>query len=138
MPLLEPNLAPEPRELRRFAALLFPVFLLVVSALVWWSTGRLQPAAGIAVAAVVVSAAGLLSQKLARVLYVVWIYAVFPIGWTISHLVMVITYYGVVAPLGLAMRLVGRDALRLRKPEVDTYWERWEQPEDVRYYTRQF
>ena len=57
---------------------MFPAFLLVVSALVWWSTGRLQPAAGIAVAAVVVSAAGLLSQKLARVLYVVWIYAVFP------------------------------------------------------------
>ena len=49
------------------------------------------------------------------------------LGWAlhrvVSPLVMGAIFFGVVLPIGLAMRLAGKDLLRLRRdPDAPTYW----------------
>jgi hypothetical protein len=63
----------------------------------------------------------------------------FPIGWTVSNLVLVLVFFGLFTPVALVFRLLGRDALQRRfQPEQDTYWTaRPETTEPVRYF-RQF
>jgi hypothetical protein len=53
-------------------------------------------------------------------LYVGWMLAAVPIGWTISHIVLGAVYYLVLTPIGLIMRLVGRDPTHIRRePQQD-------------------
>ena len=60
---------------------------------------------------------------LPRPLYQGWMFAVFPLGWTVSHVILGVLYYLVITPGGLVMRLFGRDPMRLRlDPEAKTYW----------------
>ena len=52
-----------------------------------------------------------------------WMLAAVPIGWTISHLVLGIVFFAVVTPIGLLMRLLGRDPMDRRfDPNAKTYW----------------
>ena len=41
----------------------------------------------------------------------------------VSPLLIIVLFYGVVTPVGLAMRAVGKDTLRLRRdPQSSSYW----------------
>jgi hypothetical protein len=57
-----------------------------------------------------------------------WIYVgamlvSFPVGWTVSKLILVGLFYGMFTPLALLFRLLGRDVLgRRRAPAATTYW----------------
>ena len=42
---------------------------------------------------------GWLRPDWARPLYVGWLYAVFPIGWTISHLILAVIYFLILTPI---------------------------------------
>ena len=74
-----------------------------------------------------------------RLGYIGWVYAAYPIGWSISHLLLAIIYYLVVMPIGLAMRLVGYDPMRREFDAVATsYWIEHKPVEDVDRYFRQY
>lgn len=49
----------------------------------------------------------------------------FPIGWVVSHVVLLIVYYLVMTPIGWIMRMAGYDPLE-RKPDlkVESYWKK--------------
>ena len=74
-----------------------------------------------------------------RIVYLAWMYAVYPIGWTVSHLALAVVYYLVVTPIGLLMRLFGRDPM-LRKfdPSATTYWQPHDSADEPERYFRQF
>ena len=80
--------------------------------------------------AAVLVAAGLLTATViwrrpeaGRRLYVGWMRAAEPLGFTFSHLVLAAVYYGVLTPIGLVLRLAGRDPLRRRfDRQATTYW----------------
>lgn len=88
-------------------------------------------------AAVLIGLPGLVRPRLLRWIFVGWIMAVFPIGWTISNVVLAILFYLIFTPLGLAMRALSRDTMRLDKPDGPSFWEPKSSPEDVRQYSRQ-
>ena len=53
-----------------------------------------------------------------------WMKAVFPLGWTISRVGLALVYYLLITPLGLVMRLVGRDPMQRRfDRDATSYWE---------------
>lgn len=82
---------------------------------------------------------GLAAPGLLRPVYVAWMVAAFPIGWTISLVVMGLMFYGLFTPIGLFFRLIGRDAMHRRlEPAAETYWEPKETPADPRRYFKQF
>ena len=63
----------------------------------------------------------------------------FPIGWTVSLIMLAILYYGLFTPIGLVFRLIGRDALqRSRRPGLETYWTPKPTTTDPRRYFKQF
>ena len=66
-------------------------------------------------------------------------YAAFPIGWTVSHAILALLYYGILTPIGLIMRLIGYDPLSRRlRSEDRTYWEEYSPEGDRKRYFRQF
>jgi len=63
----------------------------------------------------------------------------YPIGLVVSFTVMLIIYFLVITPIGVAMRLVGRDPMRRKlDPAAGSYWIKRTPPADVRRYYRQF
>ena len=62
-----------------------------------------------------------------------------PVGRAVSTVVLAILFFGVLTPIGLMFRLVGRDPLgRKLDPTRRTYWEPRAVTGGVRRYYRQF
>ena len=111
---------PEPGSTRNFAITMAVV--LVIIALVLFATGR-------SLALAMLASAGLV-----LVVEIIWPRALAPInrlwfklgmlmGMVVSPLVMGIIFFGVVTPIALIRRLMGKDSLNLEfDPEADSYW----------------
>jgi len=135
MALIEMNWRPSDRDLRVFALVQF----IAAAIIAWWLHQRLgwdATAIGLAGASLIGIAFGLAFPQFLRPLFVGWMLAAFPIGWVMSHVLLAFIYYGVVTPIGFALRLSGRDPLRLkRQPKADTFWVvRPEPPKPPRYF----
>jgi hypothetical protein len=136
--MIDINWNPSKRELRQFAAMLL-VFMGVVGGVVLYRTGSLQAAAWVWGPALGVGTVGLAAPRAIKYLYVGWICAAFPIGWTISHLLLLLIFYGILTPIGLVMRVLGYDPLRRKSdPAAGTYWVERAQAEDSSRYFSQF
>lgn len=96
----------------------------------------------LAVVLAVAVAGGILifaSRDAGRFIYRTWMFAALPIGWTFSHVILAAIYYGVITPIGLALRLTGHDAMRRRfDPNASSYWLPRRVPADPARYFRQF
>jgi hypothetical protein len=132
------SLRPSPRTLRQFAAL----WLAWGAGLAAWLGLVHQESALallLALLGLAIGGGGLVKPALVRWLYVGAMVLAFPIGWTVSLLVLAVLYYGILTPLALCFRLGGRDVLRLRRPPTATsYWNVRPAVTDLRGYYRQF
>lgn len=74
-----------------------------------------------------------------RPLYVGLTAVSLPIGFVMSHLVVGIVFFGVVTPIALVFRLMGRDPLQRKfDRSAATYWTRRSRVVDLARYYRQF
>ena len=138
MSVLELKLHPSPRELRVFAAGLLGLSLIFAGLFTWNETWNLWKQLLILLGALI-SLAGLLIPRAILIIYQVWMIAVYPVGWFVSHLILVIVFYGIFTPIGLLLRLVGSDPIQKnRDPEATTYWSERPPPRPNQDYFRQF
>lgn len=139
MALLEINKNPSAKELRWFAGLWFPAFFVVIGLVMALKFERweiVRPMWGVVAA---IGLVGVLFPKPMRYLYLGWMYAAFPIGWTVSHLALGITYFLVMTPIGFLLRLMGKDPMERRfLKDAPTYWIEHRPGGDRRRYFRQF
>jgi hypothetical protein len=96
-------------------------------------------AIGLAIVGLVAGLLAFVRPQFLKWVYIGWMWAVFPIGWLIAHILLAVVYYGVLSPVGLLLRLAGHDPLQ-RRPDrqATTYWRprtRERKPSD---YFRQF
>ncbi len=99
---------------------------LVVAGVVW--------ALGVAASVQVWSSPGF-----AKTVYIGWMSAAEPIGWTISCLIMAMVFYLVLTPMGVVMRKFGYDPMQRKlDPEAASYWEPRKPVTDIKRYFRQF
>ena len=137
--MIELNLNPSRKDLRIFAAPQVPFFALVSFLLsrndridpdtAWWIIGC-SLAAG---------AVGTMWPAVIRWIYVVWTAAVFPIGWVMSYVLLGSVFYLVVTPIGLIMRICGRDPMQRKfDPQANTYWQPRTKSKTTDRYFRQF
>jgi hypothetical protein len=139
MSLVEINWTPSRKELRQFAGLWLPVFAALAGALVVYRSGNWRAAAAVWVAGAIAGAVGLLRPQLFKPVFLGWMVAAYPIGWTVSTLVLLATYYLVFTPVALLMRLFRYDPLYRRIERArPTYWVEHDQPGDPATYFRQF
>jgi hypothetical protein len=134
------NRNPSARELRRFAAIWLPAFAAGAGTVALRRWGAPRIAVGIWAAGSLTSIGSLLKPSLARTVFLALSYITYPVGLCLSYGMLALVYFLVVTPLGLAMKLAGRDALRLRRQhDAESYWSRIARTdEDVENYFRQF
>jgi hypothetical protein len=73
--------------------------------------------------AAVMGVLALIKPSFIRPIYVGAMVITFPIGWTISRVLLGLIYYGLITPIALIFRLIGRDALYLKHhSDAKTYW----------------
>ena len=134
MAVLEIRWNPSQRELRQFAGL-WIVFFGGIAAYLYYRHGAGAWPTVAGVAAVAVGLPGLVFPALLRWVYVGWMLAAFPLGWTISHLLLGSIFYLVITPLGLMLRLFGHDPMRRKfEPGAATYWIEHERSDTARYF----
>jgi hypothetical protein len=129
---------PDRKTLRQFAGLWMVVFGGVA---LWQALARGRGSLGLSIGALamVVGLAGLTRPEWIRLIYVGWMVLAFPIGWTVSQVILLILYFGLFTPIALVFRLIGRDPLhRARRADLASYWSPKPAPADVRSYFKQF
>jgi hypothetical protein len=131
------NLQPDNRMLRQFGGL---------CALVFGGAGLWSAATtGFGARAVILLAVGmgggflgLLRPSLLRPVFVGWMVLAFPIGWLVSHLLLGLLFFGVFTPVGLLLRTLGKDSLRLQRGNATSSWQDRTQETDLKRYFRQY
>ena len=66
---------------------------------------------------------GIFNSKLLTPLNKLWMKFGLLLGKVVSPVVMAVIYFGVVTPTGLIMRILGKDILKLKKNNYNSYWE---------------
>ena len=129
---------PTGRKLRQFGVI-WLLFFTAAAGFGWYRGGDLRLLAPVWAVAVAVALAGFLHLPFMRLVFVGMSYVTFPIGMTVSHLLLAIIYYLIVTPIALILRMVGRDPLERRlDTSADSYWSPHPDGEDESRYFRQF
>ncbi len=137
MALLDFNDRPSRRELLWFGALTAPFFGVV--GLIIHLKGAPKVAYAVWAVALLCTLVFFAVPPLRRAMYLTWMRAVYPLGWTISHLLLVLLYYGIVTPIGLVMRMLGRNPMQpILDRKATTYWAERHEVADASRYFRQF
>jgi hypothetical protein len=81
----------------------------------------------------------LVAPMAVKPIYLLMTVITYPIGFVMSYVVMAIMYYGVITPVGVIFKIIGRDAMHRKfDPSAETYWIKRRPPDSVKRYFRQF
>ena len=132
------NRNPSEQQLRQFAFIVLPVFVALFGGLIWWRTGALSNAIIVWLIGAVVAIGAMVRPASARMLFVGLQVITYPIGLVLSTIVLAAMFYLVFTPLGVLMRLAGRDPLHLRAREAASNWTPYKQKDDPQDAFRQY
>jgi len=145
--VIELDLSPERSKLRGFGFVALALCSLL-SLLVLWRGSLVGFELGSATrpVAAVIAGFGLVTGLLSvfapaanRLPWVALVLVTWPIGFVVSHVVLIVLYYGLITPVGLALRATGRDPLHRRiEPGAPSHWTQRGEPSAVARYFKQF
>jgi hypothetical protein len=83
---------------------------------------------------------GLFTYPLLRPIYIGWMKFAFVLGWVNTRVILSVFFYLVITPVGLVMRLFGRDPMNRKfDRSAASYWvRRPEAPADLKRYENLF
>jgi hypothetical protein len=125
------------RTIRQFGVL-FLFFALVVAGIQWQRGASLPWSLAIGGFGTALCLASQITPQLVRPLFIGWMILLIPINWIVSHTILAAMFFLVFTPIGFFRRLLGADALLLKKPNVDSYWQTRTETTDKRCYLRQY
>ena len=138
MSLIELKKDPTEKDLAWFGVVML-AFFGIVGTFAWRWSGTHIAVYAIWSAAILLVTVYYAVPRLRRPLFVGWMYASYPIGWVVSHVLLALIYYGVLTPTGLLLRVLGRDSMnRQFDRAAKSYWIERERRGDVSRYFRQF
>jgi ABC-type uncharacterized transport system permease subunit len=136
--LLEINRNPSRRDLAWFGIVLL-LFFVVIGGVIGRALGSDAARKSVWAAGAVLALVYYAVPGLRQPMFVGWMYAAYPIGFVVSHVLLGLVYFGVVTPIGLLMRAMGHDPMtRHLDRSAKTYWVERQQVSDVKRYFRQF
>ena len=119
----------------------FGVVMLVgsglIGALLWW-TGRIRAASYVWTAGALIGLFALALPGPAAPVYRAWMATAQVLGRINTTILLTLFYVVMICGTALIFRLIGRDALRLRKKAADSYWEPKRMSEDPAAYFNQY
>ena len=129
--MIEIDWRPDEPTLRRFGFVALAGFGFL-AAMAWqewlvfaFGLGRARPlvAGAFAVLGATSALFSLLAPKANRPIYLGLTLLAYPIGFVLSHVILALLFFGLITPVGLFFRLMGRDVLGRRfDPAASTYW----------------
>lgn len=83
---------------------------------------------------------GLIYPVILKPLNKIWMTGAIILGWVISRLILILLYYIVVTPLGIVLKIIGKDFLKLNFDKTSkSYWElRIKRSSEKSDYEKQF
>ena len=105
------RLIPDRKILRNFGLLIAAVIVLVFGVVLPWLRGSAFPLWPWLVAATL-AALALIRPAALRPIYRVWMRFGHLMNWLVSRVTLFIVYYTIVVPMGIIMRLCGKDPMR--------------------------
>jgi hypothetical protein len=145
--LVQLDFRPDSRQLRQFGFIALAAFGLLGASILWkgglFGLGFGDAARPVAVGLWVLGGfSALLSLLWPRGNYPLFVglsLLAFPIGFLLSHVVLVVLFFGVLTPVGLLLRLLGHDLLsRGFEKDRKSYWVDLPETTERRDYFRQF
>jgi hypothetical protein len=108
------------KTLRQFGLMVGGIFLLIG---LWPFVWRQEAVRiWVAVPGALLAAAGLMMPGVLKHVYQGWMWVGHVMGWVNTRIILGILFYGVVTPMGLVMKLTGRDPMRRAfEPDAQTY-----------------
>ena len=112
------------RALRNFGLVVGGVFAGIAAVIAWRNGWTPTPwAIGLGGPALVLMALGLVAPRVLHPVYKVWMGLAVVLGFVMTRVILTVVVVGLVIPIGLVLRLVGKDLLRLQlDPAADSYW----------------
>ena len=145
--LVELDLKPDDKTLRQFGWIALVGFG-ALAAMAWFEVlifgfglgaARQAVTLGFAALAVISLLQSLIFPRANWPIYVVLTLLAFPIGFVVSYIIMGTLFYLLITPIGLAMRLFGRDPMmRGFEPDRESYWVESRRDRGKESYFRQF
>ena len=86
----------------------------LIGGLVFWK-GSAEVAKWMWIVSAAVGVLAVIVPPLSKPFYLVWMAVALIMGTIISHLILLIIFYLIITPVGLFMKMIGRDALKLKK-----------------------
>jgi hypothetical protein len=122
MKLIKINTRPSRRQLNEFG-IAWLIFFLLLSALLMWRGASESLLWGLVTAALLIPLIGYCWPPFMRLIYLGMTFAAFPIGFIVSHLILILIYYVIITPTGVVLRLTKRGFFP-KKPDsrIDSYW----------------
>ena len=111
-----------PRALRRFGLMVGAVFLVLGSIMLWRHRGAGWPLASIGTILIVL---GGLAPSILKWVHALWMILALMIGWVVTRVLLTVTFFLVVTPVGLLQRLFKKRAIEVafRADNVPSYWQ---------------
>ena len=83
---------------------------------------------------------GLIIPIILKPIYIVWMAFAIILGWFMTRVILSLLFYVIITPIGVILRIVGKDFLELKKQTVqESYWnQRDSSHERNQNYERQF
>lgn len=134
MRLFDIHWSPSARQLRQFGIICLVALPLL--GLLWG--GGTAVVASLAAVGLALAALAFLAPGAVKPVFLAASIAAAPIGLIVGEAAMLLIYFGVFLPIGLLLRLLRRDHLRLaRDPGAATYWKPKKAAGDLASYYRQ-
>ncbi len=132
------NWQPNKTDLKKFGLTLIIGFALI-GALVGWKKSW-EAAYWIWAVSGSIGLLALFLPPFSRPFYLLWMGLAFVMGSVVSFLILVLIFYFLLTPVGIFMRIWGRDPLRLKKTSFSggTYWQKHPENFEKEYYKRLF
>ena len=121
--MLKPRLKEDPKEWRNFA-LLCCAMLLVLSGIAFWKKWIDARGYSIAVSVATIGVVlAVLNPEMFRGFYRGAMTVSFHVGQVVGKVILTVFYFVAVTPLGLLLRLMGKDLLDLRRTsKAESFW----------------
>ena len=116
------NWRPNATELRKFGVVILIGFGLI-GALLFWK-GRVPTAYWIWAVSGAIGLIAIVLPPLSLPFYWIWMGFAFVMGQIMSRVLIALIFFGILTPIAIVMRMMGRDSLRRLKPSanVASYW----------------
>ena len=133
--LVQVNWNPTDRQLRQFGVIGLFAFPLVA----WiWAGGDSTTVGVFSAIGLIAAGLGMFCPVALKPVFLLLTLLVLPVGMLISEVTLLLVYFAVFLPIGLALKLVRRDPLQLLfDKHAQTYWQTKKRPSGLQSYFRQ-